>query len=129
MSEKLKNLLRKVFRREPTLWFAVIAGAINLLVTFNLDFLSAEQASLWIALVNAVFGAAAAWRTRPIAPQVFTYVVSSVLGIAGAYGAHLSQSQVGQLNLLVLAILALLTRNQVSPVEDAHMTGVLGPEQ
>lgn len=124
----MKELLRKMFRREPTLWFAVIAGALNLLVTFNLDFLSAEQAALWITFINAVFGAVAAWRTRPIAPQVFTYVVSSVLGIAGAYGAHLSQTQVGQLNLLVLALLALVTRNQVSPVEDAHKTGVLGPQ-
>lgn len=124
----MMNRLKKIFGREPTLWFAAIAAAINLLVTFELDFLSAQQAALMITVVSAVFGAVAAWKTRPIAPQVFTYVVSSVTALVAAYGVHLTQEQVGQFNLLALAVMSLVTRNQVSPARDAHKTGVLGPQ-
>lgn len=127
MSPKWKTIFKKIFSREPTLWFAAIAGAINLLVTYKLDFLSADQAALWITLVSAVFGAVAAWRTRPIAPQVFTYLASAVVALVGAYGAHMTQEQIGQWNIFALTIAALITRIQVSPAEDAHKTGVLGP--
>lgn len=129
MSENLKRIIRKIFIREPTLWFAVITGAVNLLVSYKLDFLTAEQASLWITLVSAVFGAVAAWKTRPIAPQIFTYLASSVVALVGAYGVNMTQEQIGQWNIFALAIAALLTRNQVSPEQDAHKTGVLGPTE
>jgi len=121
-------MMKNILGREFTLWFAVIAGAINFLVTFGLGFLSPEQAALIITFISAVFGAIAAWRTRPIAPQVFTYAVSSAVALAGAYGLDLTQEQVGSFNLLVLSFLALMTRHQVSPFEDAHKTGVLGPK-
>lgn len=127
MNGKVRILLKRIFSREPTLWFAAITGAINMLVTFKLDYLSAEQASLWITLISAVFGAVAVWKTRPVAPQVFTYLASSVVALVAAYGVHLTQEQVGQWNLLALAIASLITRNQVSPEQDAHKTGVLGP--
>jgi len=118
----------RMLGREFTLWFAVIAGALNFVVTFNLTFLSAEQAALIVTFISAVIGAVAAWRTRPIAPQVFTYAVSAAAALAGAYGLHWEQAQVGGFNLLLLSVLALATRHQVSPSEDAHLTGVLGPE-
>lgn len=126
MKEKLKIIVRRIFVKEPTLWFAVITGALNLLVTYKLDFLSAEQSALWITFISAVFGAVAAWRTRPIAPQVFTYLASSVVALVGAYGVNMTQEQIGQWNIFALAIAALLTRSQVSPAEDAYKTGVLG---
>lgn len=124
--KNLRILTRKIFGREFTLWFAVITAALNLLVTFKLDYLSPEQAADIIALISAVFGVVAAWRTRPIAPQVFTYALSAAIALLGAYGLHFTQEQVGQWNFLVLAVVALITRNQVSPSEDAHRTGVLG---
>lgn len=112
--------------REPTLIIAAVASLINLLVTFNLHGLSAVQAALLITLVNAAAGVTAAVMTRPIAPQAFTYFFSSLAAFVGAYGFNISAEQLGSFQVLVLAILALMTRNQVSPVEDAHKTGVLG---
>lgn len=122
----MKLILKRIFIREPTLWFAIVAGVINLITTYKLDFLSPEQAALWITFFSAIFGAGAAWRTRPIAPQVFTYLVSSVVALVAAYGANSTQEQIGQWNILALAIAALITRNQVSPKETAHLTGVEG---
>lgn len=114
------------FFKEPTLWLAVLAAALNFAVTFGWDGLSAEQAAWINTAVNAVVAAVAATLTRPIAPQAFTYAVTSLAGLLGAYGLDFSQEAVGALNLLVIAVLGLLTRGQVSPTERAPFTGVLG---
>lgn len=112
--------------REPTLWLAVLAGALNFAVTFGLDGLNAEQAAWINTAINAIVAAVAAARTRPVAPQAFTYALTSLAGLFAAYGLDFSQEMVGSANLLMLSILALLTRGQVSPKEDAPVTGVLG---
>lgn len=117
----------KTFGRDPTLWIALITAALGTLVTFNISGLSGTQSAWIVAAINAVGGAVAAWRTRPIAPQAFLYLTSSLIGLAGAYGLHLSDETVGSVNGLVLAVLMFLVRGQVSPAEDAHLTGVLGP--
>lgn len=102
-------------RREPALLLNAAAALLGLVVTFGLDWLSAEQAALIVAALNALFGAATAALTRPIAPAAFTLLVSSLAALGAAYGLEYSQENVGALNVLVLAVLALLTRAQVSP--------------
>ncbi len=108
--DRLKSL-----RREPTLYIGVIAAVANWLVGFNLEWLSAEQAALWMTAINAVAGFVAGFKTRPIPPQAFTYAVTSLAGLGAAYGLDYSQEQVGQFNAMLIAVLALLARGQVSP--------------
>lgn len=107
-------------KREWTLIFAAVAGVLNWLVGFKFHGLSAGQAALWIAAISAVAGAVAAWRTRPVPPQVFTYAVTALAALAAGYGLHMSQAMVASTATVVLAILALVTRGQVSPVEEVR---------
>lgn len=116
----------KVFGREPTLWIAVIAAILNWLVGFSWDGLTAIHA-VWInAAINAIAAATAASMTRPIAPQAFTYAITTIFGMLTAYGLDFTQEQVATTQMLVLTILALITRNQVSPTENFKRTGVIG---
>jgi hypothetical protein len=116
----------KLFGREWTLWTAAIAGLLQFFVGFGWDSLSAGQAAWINTAIGAVAGIVVAVKTRPVAPQAFTYALTSLAGLLAAYGMDLSQTMVTDANLLVLAFLALLTRAQVSPTSDAPLTGVLG---
>ncbi|MFD5491643.1 hypothetical protein ACFWH4_01545 [Streptomyces sp. NPDC127091] len=104
----------KIFGREPALLIATVSAGLSLLVTFGFG-LSAEQAGAIVAVISAVFAAATAVLTRPIAPSAFTGLVAAVAALLAAYGLDLSAEKVGALNAVVLAGLALLTRAQVSP--------------
>lgn len=111
----MPRLTRKA---EWTLVIAAIAAGLNWLVGFQLDFLSADQAAAWIVVINAVAAVVAAWKTRPIPPQVFVYLISSGAALMLAYGLSVSQEHVASFTDLILAFLALLTRGQVSPASD-----------
>jgi hypothetical protein len=99
-----------------TLGIAVVAGVLNLVAGFGWKALTPLEASAVIVLVNAVALAVVSIKTRPIAPQVWTYLVVSGAAVVTAWGGHVSQGLVSELSTLVLAILALLTHGQVSPV-------------
>lgn len=116
----------KFLGREPALWLAGVQALAAVLVGFQWDALSAEQASLWIAVINAAFGVAAGIAIRPVAPVIFTTAVSALAALIGAYGLDFTQEQVGSVNGLVLALFFLVTRAQASPAAEAHKTGVLG---
>lgn len=105
----------KIFGREPALIVAVIASSLSLVVSFRVDWLTAEQASLWILAINAVLGAVAAALTRPIAPAAFTYLVGTGATLAAAYGFNVGQETLAAVNGLVVTGLALLMRGQVTP--------------
>jgi hypothetical protein len=113
-------------KREWTLWIAALAGVLNWLVGFKLDFLTAEQAALWIVAINAVAAVLAALKTRPIAPQAFTYAIATAASLLSAYGLSMNQEHVSTFSTAVLGVLALLTRGQVKPVEDVRVEGVAG---
>ena len=104
----------KIFGREPALLIATVSAGLSLLVTFQFG-LSAEQSGAIFAVKIAVFAAATAAVTRPIAPSAFTGLVAAVAALLAAYGLELSAEKVGAINAVVLASLALLTRVQVSP--------------
>ncbi|MFF4791813.1 hypothetical protein ACFY2M_19090 [Streptomyces sp. NPDC001276] len=104
----------RVFGREPALIIAAISAGLSLLVTFNFG-LSAAQAGAIVAVISAVFAAATAVITRPIAPAAFTGLVAAVVALFAAYGFNVSPETVGALNAVVLAVLGLLTRAQVTP--------------
>ena len=104
----------KILGREPALLIATVSAGLSLLVTFGFG-LSAEQAGAMVAVISAVFAAAAAPVSRPIAPSAFTGLVGAAAALLAAYGLELSAEKVGAINAVVLAGLALLTRAQVSP--------------
>jgi hypothetical protein len=121
------NRVKKFFlRREPALWLATLQAVLAAIVGFKFDWLTAEQAALWVSFVNVAIGAVMAWRTRPVAPSFFTTALSVAVTLMSAYGLHVSQEMVGTINMVIFAVVALLTRGQVSPEEDAARTGVLG---
>ncbi|HLY14273.1 MAG TPA: hypothetical protein VKR24_07960 [Candidatus Limnocylindrales bacterium] len=105
----------KIFGREPTLWIAVIAQLILVAGTFGFHWLTGQEAALWVVAINAVAGAVTAYAVRPVSPVAFTYLVGSILALAGAYGLNLPVETVAAINAAVVPILALLTRGQVAP--------------
>lgn len=120
--------IMKIFGREPTLYVAVIAAALSFFVGFGWEGLSSEHVAWINVVVNAVAGCVAAWMTKPIAPQAFTYAITSVFGLLGAYGLNFTPEMVSSAQFVVLAVLALVTRGAVSPTEDAPETVVLGKQ-
>ncbi|MER8220872.1 hypothetical protein ABTZ58_09830 [Streptomyces sp. NPDC094143] len=104
----------RIFGREPALVIATVSAGLSLLVTFQFG-LSAEQAGAIVAFISAVFAAATAAVTRPIAPSAFTGLVAAVAALLAAYGLDLGPEKIGALNAVVLATLGLLTRGQVAP--------------
>jgi len=108
-----------------TLGLAALAGVLDWVAGFGWHSLTPAEAAWWVAAVNAVALVIASWKTRPIAPQVWTYAVSALAALAGAYGLHLSQGNVSAFSTALLAVLALFTHGQVSPAADIHSGAVV----
>lgn len=106
----------RIFGREPALIISAVSAGLGLLVSFSFG-LSAEQAGAIVAVVSAVFAAATAAITRPIAPSAFTGLVAAAVALLAAYGLNVSAESVGALNAVVLAMLGLITRGQVTPAK------------
>lgn len=116
----------KIFGREPTAWLQLFTAVMAVVVAFGFDGLSADQATLLTAFVTAGFGAMNAFSVRPVAPTVFTTVITTGAALLAGYGLDLSQEMVGSVTAAVVAAMALATRAQVSPVGEEHKTGVTG---
>lgn len=102
-------------RFEPTLVLQTISAALAFIVTFGLDFLTAEQAGAITAVIAAIIGVVNALKVRPVAPAAFQALVTTFAALVTTYGLHFSQEQIGTFQLLVVAVIALLTRTQVTP--------------
>lgn len=116
----------KILGREPTLWIGAITAVVNFLVGFQLDGLSPVQAAWISSFVSAAGALFVALQTRPIAPNVFSYVISVAAGLMGAYGLNMSQEMVTSVQGLVLMLFVLVSRGQVSPIGEEDKTGVMG---
>src|SRR5262245_6631710 len=124
----LGERIKEWIRREFPLYLGLATVATNFLVGFNLEGLSGEHAALWIGLINVVAGTIVALLTRPVAPTVFVYLLSSGVAVAAAYGYNVPPETVAQWSALVQGVMVFLLRNQISPNKDAPFTGVLGGE-
>jgi uncharacterized membrane protein YoaK (UPF0700 family) len=102
---------------EWTLVAAALAAVLDWVVGFNLDSLSAEQAAAIMVAINAVVATVVALKTRPVPPQVYTYLIASLAALGAAYGLNFPPEHVGTFTAAVIAVLGLVTRQQVSPVE------------
>lgn len=115
VNESFSGLSRIGPRWEPTVWLQSASALVGLLVAYQVDWLTAEQAALVIAAVSAIFSAVNALMVRPIIPAAFTGAVAAVAALLGAYGLDFSQEQVGAIQAVVIAALTLVTRNGVIP--------------
>ncbi|MGY1439544.1 hypothetical protein [Streptomyces reniochalinae] len=113
----------RVLGREPALVLNTVSAALSVLVTLNFGMTTAQAGAI-VAVISAVFAAAAAVVTRPIAPNAFTGLVAAVAALTAAFGFEVAPETVGAITGLILAGLALLTRGQVSPSKpDAPAAG------
>lgn len=106
----------KILGREPALWISVIGSVLAVLVATNVSFLNAGQAAAIVAVLSAVMMAVT---TRPVAPALFTGVLSAAVALFSEYGMHASDALVGGLTAVVLSVFALVSRGQISPQETA----------
>jgi hypothetical protein len=107
----------KVFGREPAVYIAVIEAALALLVTFQLDGLSAEQSTNILAVSVAVGGVLTAWTTRDTLLGALSGLGRAGLVLGTSYGLNLSQEQVGLATVAISALAGVWLRTQTSPVE------------
>lgn len=107
------------FSREPAAWVAVFAAAMSIVALFNVPWLTEDQKSLWVGLANAIAAAILAWKVRPIAPSLFTYVITAAAAVAAGYGADvINDTLVAAINAFVTVLIFAMTRPQQTPVDD-----------
>jgi len=105
-------------KMEWALFSAAIAAGLDWFVGFKLDSLSTGQAAAIMTAINAVAALVVAWRTRPVPPGVYVYLIASLAALGSAYGLEWSQEAVATFTTFVIAVLGMLHRVQVSPVGD-----------
>lgn len=105
-------------RREPTLIIQAISAVLAFVVTYSIPGLSAEQAGAIVAVLSAALGAYNAFKVRPMAPAVWTTLVTTAAALLSAYGMHWTPEQVGNLQLVAIAVMAFLTRQSVTPADN-----------
>lgn len=112
----------KLFGREPAVYIAVLESLLALLVTFQFDGLSPDQAALILAAAVAIGGLLASFTTRDTLLGALSGAVKAVLVLGVAYGLNLSQDQIGMTAVLVSTIAGVFLRTQTSPVETVVST-------
>jgi methyl coenzyme M reductase beta subunit len=106
----------KIFGREPALVISMIGGLVTLLVALNIPGLSAGVGA---AITTFVAAAIIAVTTRPVAPALFTAVVSAGAALFTQYGLHVSDGVVAAVSAVTLTGFALFgIRPQVTPSAD-----------
>lgn len=104
--------------REPAAWGAVVVAALSIVVTFGWVGFTEQHMPLWVAAIDAVVGLIVAWRVRPWAPSMFTYLITAAAALAIGYGVNIPDTTVAGFNTLAAALIFALTRPQQTPVSD-----------
>lgn len=109
----------KIFGREPALIISAIGAVVTLLVTLNLPDLDAGAGAAITTFLTAVV---IAFTTRPVAPALFTAVISAGAALFAEYGLHVSDAAVAAISGLVLVGFSLAgVRPQVTPTADPRI--------
>lgn len=108
----------KLFGREPTLWINAIGALLALAVGFGLPGVNDALVAGVSAFLTAAAAAWMALRVTPIAPAVFTGVVTSGATLLAAFGLSLTQQQVSLVTAAAAVLVSLVARGQVTPVHD-----------
>jgi hypothetical protein len=109
----------KIFGHEPTLVIQGVTAVITLLATFNLHWITPQQAALIGVALAAVSGLLNALAVRPISPAIFTSLIGAIAAVAVGYGVQgITAERVGLVQATVVVALGLITRAQVTPEHD-----------
>lgn len=107
----------RIWGREPALVISGVGAVLTVLAALNLSWLSAGAAAAITSLVSAGVVAAT---TRPLAPALFTGLVSAAAALFAQYGLHLEDKLIAAISAAVLVGFALFgIRPQVSPAPAA----------
>lgn len=117
----------KWFGREPALVIQTIAALLTLLVGFGIPGLNDGLVATITALFTAGAAAWTAWHVRPVAPALFTGLITTGATLLAAFGVDLSQQQVSLVTVTATAVMALLLRAQVTPDHDPLNGGGVAP--
>ena len=113
----------KVFGREPAVFIAVIEALLALLVTFQLDGLTAEQPTHILAAAVGLGGLPTAWTVRDKLFAALGGLSRAALVLGGSYGLNLTQEQIGLAVAVISSVAGIIVlRPQTSPVETAVTT-------
>lgn len=106
----------KIFGREPALVISGIGAVVTLLVSLNIPGLSAGAGAALTTLATAVV---IAITTRPVAPALYTAVVTAGAALVAEYGFQVSDEVVASISGVMLVGFALAgIRPQVTPKAD-----------
>lgn len=106
----------KIFGREPALIIGGIGSVITLLVALNIPGLSAGAGAAITTLLTA---AIIAITTRPVAPALYTAVITAGAAVIAEYGFHVSDAVVAAISSALLAGFAFFgIRPQATPKAD-----------
>lgn len=112
--------MKLLWGREPALVLAVVGAVLTTVAALNVPGVDAGVAAAITAFVSACV---MAWATRPVGPALFTGVVAAGAALLVEYGLDVSDVTVAAVSGTVLAVFALITRGQVSPVQDVPVAG------
>lgn len=105
----------KVFGREPALWIASLSALLAVLVGFGLPGINDAVIAALTAFLTAGAAAWTAFHVTPVAPTVFTGVVSTLAVLLGAFGLDFTQTQVSLVAGAAVMLMTLITRGQITP--------------
>lgn len=104
------------FGREPAVILEFVK-ALLIVVAVTLVPISADvQAGILAALI-AVFGVLKGLTTRPIAPTVFTDLITAIAALLLSFGIDLGPERVAAFVTLASAAVVLIQRAQITPVQ------------
>lgn len=106
----------KLFGREPALWISTLAALLAVAAGFGLPGVDDGVIAAATAFLTAGAAAWTAVRVYPVAPAVFTGVITTGATLLAAFGLDLAQQHVALVTAAAMAVMTLITRQQVEPV-------------
>lgn len=103
----------KIIGREPALWLALVAVAVQLATAFGLNLGHGQQASINAAAV-AIVGVITAFATRDGISAAVLGLVQAGIALAVGFGLHWSPDQQSTVLALVAALVAMFVRTQAT---------------
>lgn len=108
----------KWFGREPALVIQTISALLAMLIGFGIPGLNDNLAGAVTAVLTAAASVWVAIHTQPVAPTVFTGLITAAATLLATFGLNFTQQQVSLVAMGVTALMALVLRAQVTPVHD-----------
>lgn len=108
----------KLFGREPALWISTLAALLAVAAGFGLPGVDDGLIATITAFLTVAAATWTAVQVRPIAPAVFTGVITTGATLLAAFGLDLSQQQVSLVTAAAAVLVTLVARSQVTPQHD-----------